>query len=98
MVWEGPQAVSIVRKISGDTIPANALPGTIRGDFGFDNPALANSLKRPIYNVVHASGEMAEAIEEVALWFSEKEIIDYATYSEDFTGLMGKIENKNNSH
>ena len=91
MIWEGPQAISIVRKIAGDTIPANALPGTIRGDFGFDNPELANNQKRPIYNLVHASGEIAEAKEEVALWFTGKEIHDYADYSDKFTGLIEKI-------
>lgn len=91
MVFEGPQAVKIVRKLAGDTIPANAVPGTIRGDFGFDDPELANEQKRPIYNIVHASGEVAEAKEEIALWFSGKEIYDYKVYSDDFTGLKGKM-------
>jgi nucleoside-diphosphate kinase len=91
MVFEGPQAVRIVRKLAGDTIPANAVPGTIRGDFGFDDPELANEQKRPIYNIVHASGEVAEAKEEIALWFTGKEIHDYKTYSDDFTGLKGKM-------
>lgn len=91
MVWEGPQAVKIVRKLAGDTIPANALPGTIRGDFGFDDPELANKQSRPIYNLIHASGEVAEANEEIALWFTGKEIHDYKQYSDDFTGLLGKM-------
>jgi len=91
MVFEGPQAVKIVRKLAGDTIPANAVPGTIRGDFGFDDPELANEQKRPIYNIVHASGEVAEAKEEIALWFTGKEIHDYKVYSDDFTGLKGKM-------
>jgi len=91
MVWEGPQAVKIVRKLAGDTIPANALPGTIRGDFGFDDPELANKQNRPIYNLVHASGEVAEANEEITLWFTGKEIHDYKQYSDDFTGLLGKM-------
>lgn len=91
MVFEGPQAVKIVRKLAGDTIPANAVPGTIRGDFGFDDPELANEQKRPIYNIIHASGEVAEAKEEIALWFTGKEIHDYKVYSDDFTGLKGKM-------
>jgi nucleoside-diphosphate kinase len=91
MIWEGPQAVKIVRKLTGDTIPANALPGTIRGDFGFDDPELANKHNRPIYNLVHASGEVAEAKEEIALWFTGKEIHSYKDYSDDFTGLLGKM-------
>jgi nucleoside-diphosphate kinase len=91
MIWEGPQSVKIVRKIAGDTIPANALPGTIRGDFGFDDPELANKHNRPIYNLVHASGEVAEANEEIALWFTGKEVHNYKDYSDDFTGLLGKM-------
>jgi nucleoside-diphosphate kinase len=91
MIWEGPQSVKIVRKIAGDTIPANALPGTIRGDFGFDDPELANKHNRPIYNLVHASGEVAEANEEIALWFTGKEVHTYKDYSDDFTGLLGKM-------
>jgi nucleoside-diphosphate kinase len=91
MVWEGPQVVSIVRKIAGDTIPYQALPGTIRGDFGFDNPELANRQKRPIYNIIHASGEVAEAEEEIALWFKNTEIFDYSNYADNYTGLVGKI-------
>ena len=91
MVWEGPQAVKIVRKLAGDTIPANALPGTIRGDFGFDDPELANKQNRPIYNLIHASGEVAEANEEISLWFTGKEIYGYKQYSDDFTGLLGKM-------
>ena len=95
MIWEGPQVVSIVRKLAGDTVPANAAPGTIRGDYCFDNPELANKHNRPIYNLVHASGEVAEATEEIALWFSGKEIHDYADYSDGYTGLTGKIAEHN---
>ena len=93
MVWEGPQAVSVVRKLAGDTIPAKAMPGTIRGDFGIDNPILANKHKRPIYNVVHASGEVAEANEEIALWFSKDEIYSYNPYRDQFTGISGIMHN-----
>jgi nucleoside-diphosphate kinase len=91
MVWEGPGAVNIVRKLVGDTIPARADAGSIRGDFGIDNPELANAQKRPIYNLIHASGEVAEAEEEIALWFGGKEIQDYQPYADNFTGIMGKM-------
>lgn len=91
MVWEGPGVVNIVRKIVGDTIPAKAAIGSIRGDFGIDNPELANAQKRPIYNLIHASGEVAEAVEEIALWFGGKEIQDYGPYADDFTGIKGKM-------
>ena len=51
MVWEGPNAISVIRKLCGDTRPAYALPGTIRGDFGLDNPDLANNQRRSMYNL-----------------------------------------------
>ncbi|HLD03717.1 MAG TPA: nucleoside-diphosphate kinase [Candidatus Dojkabacteria bacterium] len=91
MVWEGPGAVVIGRKLCGDTIPAKALPGTIRGDFAIDNVDLANKQGRPIYNVVHASGEVAEAESEIELWFDKNEIFDYKTYTNKFSGTLGKL-------
>lgn len=94
MIWEGPGAVNVVRKIVGDTIPARAAVGTIRGDFGFDTPELANEHKRPIYNIVHASGEVAEATEEIALWFGNKEIFNYSVFASKFTGEEGRIAKK----
>lgn len=92
MVWEGPNAVSVVRKLVGDTIPSKALAGTIRGDFGIDDPEMANDHKRPIYNIVHASGEVAEATEEIALWFANKEVFDYQVFSSKFTGEGGALK------
>lgn len=92
MVWEGPGAVSLIRKMVGDTVPARAIPGTIRGDFGMDNPELANEQKRPIYNLVHASGEVAEAEEEIALWFSGREVFNYNIYVGQFSGEEGPIK------
>lgn len=92
MVWEGPNAVMLARKLTGDTRPAYALPGTIRGDFGLDNPDLANSQHRPMYNLIHASGEIAEAEQEIQLWFGKSEIIDYRTYASDYLGVTSKME------
>jgi len=91
MVWEGPGAVVVGRKLCGDTIPAKALPGTIRGDFALDNVDLANKQGRPIYNLVHASGEVAEAEAEIELWFDKSEIFDYKTYANKFIGTHGKL-------
>ena len=79
MVWEGPHAVEAVRKISGATLPVKAAPGTIRGDYSFDSSALANLAKRPIRNLIHASGDTKEAEFEVNLWFSQDELFDYET-------------------
>lgn len=91
VVLEGPDAVSVVRKLVGDTIPSRALPGTIRGDFGLDSIEQANKQKRPLYNLVHASGEVSEAETEIALWFGKKEVFDYKIYSNSMTGIYGKL-------
>lgn len=77
VVLEGPHAVELVRKIAGHTLPLIAAPGTIRGDFSFDSSYLANSSKRPIKNLVHASGTKEEAEYEIPLWFSKEEIHVY---------------------
>ncbi len=77
MVWEGPHAVELVRKITGHTLPLKADPGTIRGDFSFDSSYLANTGKRAIKNLLHASGDPEEAEYEVNLWFSKDEIHSY---------------------
>jgi nucleoside-diphosphate kinase len=79
LAWEGPHAVDVVRKIRGFTLPSKADPGTITGDFSFDSSAYANSAKRPIRNLVHASGDAKEANFEISLWFKPEELFDYET-------------------
>ena len=74
MIWEGPGVVEVVHKIVGPTYPLSAPPGTIRGDFAIDSPALSNTEKRSVHNLVHASGTVEEAQLERQLWFREKEI------------------------
>ena len=91
MVWEGPEAVSIGRKLIGDTNPSKALPGTIRGDFSWDNADLANDQMRPLYNIIHASGTVSEAEDEIKLWFEDREIFDYRSYADKFMGLTEKL-------
>ncbi|RJP47567.1 MAG: nucleoside-diphosphate kinase [Armatimonadetes bacterium] len=83
MVWEGPHAVELVRKLTGSTLPLLAVPGTIRGDFSFDSSYLANTNKRPIKNMIHASGNVEEARFEVPLWFQSSEIYSYKRVEED---------------
>jgi nucleoside-diphosphate kinase len=73
-VLEGHNAVKHVRKIVGATSPGDATPGTIRGDYSFDSYALADKKKRPIQNLIHASGEVHEAEREIGLWFKKEEI------------------------
>lgn len=77
MVFEGPHAVDMGRKIVGMTLPFKADLGTIRGDFSVDSSTLGNFNKRPIRNIVHASGSIPEAKREIKHWFSKKEIHSY---------------------
>jgi nucleoside-diphosphate kinase len=77
MVIEGNRAVEVVRKIVGATRPYEAEPGTIRGDFSTDSPELANILKRPLRNLVHAADSKEVAEKEIKFWFNDNEIISY---------------------
>jgi nucleoside-diphosphate kinase len=74
IVLQGKNAIAIAREIAGHTIPAKAEPGTIRGDYSDDTPIKANAEKRPIHNLVHASGDKTEADFEINLWFTEDEL------------------------
>lgn len=91
IVLEGIEAVSLVRKLVGETEPKAAAPGTIRGDYAhisFDH-AKAHGLGIP--NLIHASGDAAEAKAEIAHWFSEDELFAYETVYEKHTLLTKKI-------
>lgn len=71
MVWEGNNAIKNIRKILGSTVPSEAAPGTIRGDYSIDSPDMANLEHRSLYNLMHASGNAEEAKFEIGLWFPE---------------------------
>ncbi|HSX28515.1 MAG TPA: nucleoside-diphosphate kinase [Candidatus Saccharimonadales bacterium] len=83
MVVEGIQAIDMVRKLAGHTLPFKADVGTIRGDFSVDSPAIANAEKRSIHNLFHASENPEEAANEVKLWFGEDALHSYARTGED---------------
>lgn len=83
MVVEGVHAIDMVRKLCGVTIPLNAELGSIRGDFSADSPVAANSDKRAIHNLVHASETAEEAKHEIALWFKATEIHPYRRVEEE---------------
>jgi nucleoside-diphosphate kinase len=85
VVLEGVEAVSIGRKIVGDTEPRTAAPGTIRGDYAHMTYDHANKGKGGLPNLIHASGDSAEAKQEVAHWFSEEELYSYKTAHEHLT-------------
>ncbi|MBI2579655.1 MAG: nucleoside-diphosphate kinase [Candidatus Aenigmarchaeota archaeon] len=71
MIIEGNDAIKRVRQITGYTDPAAAEKGTIRGDLGTDTIAKANAERRPVRNLIHASGNAEEARHEIALWAPE---------------------------
>lgn len=81
-VLQGHNAVKHVRKMVGSTSPGDALPGTIRGDYAFDTYQLADDSKRPIQNLIHASGEVDEAEREINLWFNKEEIHNWERIDE----------------
>jgi nucleoside-diphosphate kinase len=83
MVWEGNEAAAIVRKITGDTEPKTSDIGTIRGDLTVDSYAIAAVDDRAVRNLIHCSENAEEAKGEVALWFTEGDMIDYRVIHEE---------------
>ena len=67
IIFEGKEAVELIRKTMGATDPAKAEPGTIRGDFGLDIE----------HNTIHGSDSTETAAEEIKLFFREDEIFSY---------------------
>jgi nucleoside-diphosphate kinase len=65
LVLEGEGAVAVVRETIGATDPAQAAPGTIRGDLALSMPD----------NLVHGSDALDTAKREIELWFSENELV-----------------------
>jgi nucleoside-diphosphate kinase len=66
--WEGVEAVRVVREMTGVTNSRDATPGTIRGDMGMSLQC----------NVVHTSESTEVAASEVARFFDDAELHDYA--------------------
>jgi len=66
-IFQGKDAVNVIRQTMGATDPAKALPGTIRGDFGLDIG----------HNLIHGSDSVENASKEITLFFSAEEICDY---------------------
>jgi nucleoside-diphosphate kinase len=67
IVFQGENAVQVIRQMMGETDPAKALGGTIRGDLGIDVG----------HNLVHGSDSPQNACQEIDLFFSAQEIFDY---------------------
>jgi nucleoside-diphosphate kinase len=64
---EGPDAIAVVRKLVGATMPNQAEPGTIRGDLGVSG----------LRNLIHASDAVETANAELELWFGADALVDY---------------------
>ncbi len=82
MIWQGMNAIGVIRKITGGTEPLTSVPGTIRGDFTIDSYSAANNDHRAVRNIIHASGSVDEANKEIPLWFQPKEVLNYRLVSE----------------
>ncbi|MGZ4396539.1 MAG: nucleoside-diphosphate kinase [Gaiellaceae bacterium] len=65
LVVEGEGAIATVRQTMGATNPAQAGPGTIRGDLALAMPD----------NLVHGSDSPESAEREIALWFADDELV-----------------------
>lgn len=85
MVFEGVEAVELVRKLVGTTEPKSSAPGTIRGDFSHMSYGYADSEDKGIPNLIHASGDSEEAAKEISHWFTDEELFDYEATHEKFT-------------
>lgn len=67
MVWEGENVISTARNMMGTTNPAEAAPGTVRGDYGMTVGK----------NIIHGSDSPESAEREINLFFDEKELVTY---------------------
>lgn len=66
-VIEGPKAISVVRSSMGATNAAEALPGTIRGDYALEIG----------FNIIHGSDGPETAKQEINLFFQPEELVNY---------------------
>lgn len=72
--WEGLDCVQVVRNMTGVTNSRNAIPGTIRGDFGM-------SMQE---NIIHTSDSVDNAKIELARFFDADEMYDYQQSAQPF--------------
>lgn len=72
MVWEGPDVIELIRVTMGATHPKNASPGSVRHDYALEVGR----------NLTHASDGAQTATEEIDLWFSKDELVDWKRASD----------------
>ena len=83
IVLEGAHAVQIVRKLVGGTEPLTSDVGTIRGDFVLDSYQMSDGDNRAVRNVIHASGSVKEAEDEIKHWFKPVDLMKYTNIQEE---------------
>lgn len=71
-VVEGPKAISVVRTTMGTTNAAEAIPGTIRGDYAIEIG----------FNIIHGSDSPENATKEINLFFKPEELVSYSIVTE----------------
>jgi nucleoside-diphosphate kinase len=74
MVWEGPNGVAAVRQTMGATRPTEAVPGSVRHDFGLEVGR----------NLTHASDSVENAKKEIELWFKPEELVSWGRAIDDW--------------
>jgi len=91
-VLEGVEAVEHVRKMVGTTDPKESAPGTIRGDYTHITRAYTNPRGGTLPNILHASGNIEEATQEIKLWFDDSELYDYEHPQQKI--VLGRVPGK----
>ncbi len=71
-VIEGPKAITVVRTTMGATNAAEAIPGTIRGDYAIEIG----------FNIIHGSDSPENAAKEISLFFKPEELVSYSVVTE----------------
>ena len=75
MVWQGENIIATARQMMGSTNPSDALPGTIRGDYGL----IVGK------NVIHGSDSLVSAKREIGLFFKPDELAEYTKLINEWT-------------
>lgn len=79
MIWEADGIIDMSRKMVGSTFGFDAMPGTIRGDFG----------RSERFNLIHGSDSPESAEREIEMFFSPDEILDYEFSDVDWLRVKG---------
>ncbi len=86
MVYQGENAIEVIRKLAGSTNPEEADFTTIRGKYG-----RINSKTNVFENVVHVSDSEASSKREIQLWFEPEELTDISYPTKKQNVKMDKI-------